>query len=220
MFPAFKGDSIMTGKTVQTSIKFQDYDLSTNHSVEAYDVTLPVPGRDLAVLKDFFTGTDYFLGKARLPEQFCLYDTDENGCVDNIAHYVHGNVILPLEDYRARQETVLAHYRQDLTTAKDRFSRSFEITRPFNVIAAVKAAFGPPEPVMQWYINEIETLFNEAAAAGTELVSVRCERGRNLADLLDVDTIVFNDDLKVIYPPERKPAAPLELPTPYRPRTL
>jgi len=73
---------------------------------------------------------------------------------------------------------------------------------------------------MQWYINEIETLFNEAAAAGTELVSVRCERGRNLADLLDVDTIVFNDDLKVIYPPERKPAAPLELPTPYRPRTL
>jgi hypothetical protein len=204
-----------------TFIRFKDYELISSLQAEVTDVTLSVPGRDLATLKQFFSEKSiYPLGNIGLPHEFTLYDVDRENCVTNIVGYVHGDAVVSIDEYRKSQEPALAEYRKALTTFGERFANSMEES-PFNLVKAFAAAIGPAKPVMNWYIQAIEDVLRKADIAGIHYLAVKDTEAADIPDMIGVNTVVFNEDLEIVFPPKNTGITPFpSRPVPYRPRTL
>lgn len=186
---------------MKTFLEYLDIDLysSTWETVE-------VDTRDVSKIdwkKTFPYFPPTFLG---FPSHFRFFDAESpQGRRSNVSKdYVIAEAVMPLEDYRAREEAKFEGYRKNKTSAWSRFCDAL-VNGGDSLKNAFRAALEPARPVMHRYMAEVEQAIAAAEKSGATHVHLWSATDCSVAKPVTPDMIVLDRGLAQLWPPVAPP---------------
>ena len=134
---------------MQSFIEYQEYELYNFQTIVD-----PVPSRDLHIIE--------MVSQQPLPEAFILFDSDvgadgrPSGVRHNEVPYVRADRLTALARFQQYHDPIVAVEKQRLTTRFGRFSQTF-LDDGFSLKRSFRAALSPARPIMDDYIQRVES---------------------------------------------------------------
>lgn len=203
--------------SLQTFIEYTVY----YELYDSWDVVYPVESRDLAAVKKSLKDLlqPYELYPNIVPFEFKLFEAriDTNGKptgprVHEVS-YRQADRIMSLDDYKKKIEPTLAAEEKIKTTAYGRFMQ--ELLSGPTLRSLFREACQWGRPVRDSYIQSVRTLLRDAKIEGIKYVSLNNDDHTTPAQAITENMVVFNKDLKILYPPTVEPAPPIDPHTPW-----
>ena len=199
-------------------MEYTEYEMYEN-----YQSVVEVPSRD--PLQIDFKKLDWWAAPTAhgFPIEFKFFDADVTvdaegkktiGEPRNYSKNYHvAEVVMTLDEYKKREEPKLAAYKEEKLSRFHAFTGEF-FDGGLSLKRAFKAAIAPKKPVMQWYIEQVESKIAEATATGATHIALRHSDSLSSPTVVTDDMIVLDKKLNQLHPSAAKPAAPRPAPSP------
>lgn len=189
-------------------MEYTEYDLYSSDQM-----SVVVPSRDPLAIdykKLDWWAAPTFLG---FPTEFKFYDAQVDDAGKEIAgtrtnyskNYQVAEAVMSLDEYKARELPRIAEMKGEKLSRFHAFTHEF-LDGGFSLSKSFKAAIGPKKPVMDWYIEQVESAIRDAEAAGATHIALWDKQSASPPIIVTQDMIVLDRKLAQLYPAAAKPA--------------
>lgn len=192
----------------KTFMEYTEYDLYSSEQV-----SVAVPSRD--PLQIDFKKLDWWMAPTFLgfPTEFKFYDAQVDDAGKEIAgtrtnyskNYQVAEAVMSLDEYKARELPRIAEMKGEKLSRFHAFTHEF-LDGGFSLSKSFKAAIGSKKPVMDWYIEQVESTIRQAEQAGATHIAIWDKKSATAPIIIEADMIVLDRKLGQLYPAAAKPA--------------
>lgn len=188
-------------------MEYTEYDLYSSEQM-----SVAVPSRDPLAIdykKLDWWAAPTFLG---FPTEFKFYDAQVDDAGREIPgtrtnyskNYQVAEAVMSLDEYKARELPKIAEMKGEKLSRFHAFTHEF-IDGGFSLSKSFKAAIGPKKPVMNWYIEQVETAIRDAESAGATHIALWDKNSATPPIIVTADMIVLDRKLAQLHPVAAKP---------------
>lgn len=188
-------------------MEYTEYDLYSSEQM-----SVAVPSRDPLAIdykKLDWWAAPTFLG---FPTEFKFYDAQVDDAGREIPgtrtnyskKYQVAEAVMSLDEYKARELPKIAEMKGEKLSRFHAFTHEF-IDGGFSLSKSFKAAIGPKKPVMNWYIEQVETAIRDAESAGAKHIALWDKNSATPPIIVTADMIVLDRKLAQLHPVAAKP---------------